>query len=86
MGDERDVEGLIKDLKHENTYVRRSATWALEKIGDPRAVEPLIRALKDEDKDVRHGATRAHWRVMERLNREKSRSECLLARGVWLDI
>jgi len=47
------VEGLILDLKDENSSVRKNAVDALGEIGDPRAVDPLIDALKDEDSIVR---------------------------------
>jgi len=37
MAENRDVEGLIKALKHENNEVRKEAAWALGMIGDIRA-------------------------------------------------
>ncbi|MEE8168473.1 MAG: HEAT repeat domain-containing protein [Candidatus Hydrothermarchaeales archaeon] len=44
--EKKDVEGLIKALKHKDSDVRRKAAEALGEIGDSRAVEPLIQALK----------------------------------------
>jgi len=50
MEKKRDVEGLIKALKYEDSIVRLRAVRALGKIGDARAVGPLIQALEDKDK------------------------------------
>jgi HEAT repeat protein len=51
MEKNKDVEGLMKALKHKDTNVRERAAEALGKLGDARAVEPLIQALKkDEDR------------------------------------
>jgi HEAT repeat protein len=47
------VDKLIKALRDEDSYVRKSVAWALGKIGDSRAVEALIEALRDEDSYVR---------------------------------
>ncbi len=44
MKAKKDVEGLIKALRHEGDFVYSYAADALGEIGDPRAVEPLIRA------------------------------------------
>ena len=60
MEKEKDVEGLIEALRHEdNYYVRIDAAKALGEIGDKRAVEPLIQALKDEKPEVRLAAVSA---------------------------
>ena len=56
----KDVEGLIKALKHNDASVQVAAGYALEEIEDASAVEPLLQALKDEDEHVR-------WRAVERL-------------------
>lgn len=56
----KDVEGLIKALKHKEASVQVAADYALEEIEDASAVEPLLQALKDEDEHVR-------WRAVERL-------------------
>ncbi|HOO53558.1 MAG TPA: HEAT repeat domain-containing protein [Methanothrix sp.] len=53
------VEGLILDLKDENSSVRENAAVALGEIGDPRAVNPLIETLEDEDWGVRYWAAQA---------------------------
>jgi len=56
----RDVEGLIKALKHRDDDIRADAAKALGEIRDPRAVEPLIDALKpDPDSFVRQRAAYA---------------------------
>jgi hypothetical protein len=43
----KDVEGLIKALRHKEANVRAKAAQALGKVGDVRAVKPLISAMKD---------------------------------------
>jgi HEAT repeat protein len=53
------VSQLIRELKHWNWDVRKSAAGALGAIKDPRAVEPLITALKDRAEDVRRSAVSA---------------------------
>ncbi|MDP3065933.1 MAG: HEAT repeat domain-containing protein [Methanobacteriaceae archaeon] len=44
--DNRDVEGLITALNHENYLIRKQGAFGLKKVGDERAVEPLINALR----------------------------------------
>ncbi|MEG3224138.1 MAG: PBS lyase [Methanobacteriales archaeon Met13] len=44
--DNRDVEGLITALNHENYLIRKQGAFGLKKVGDERAVEPLIKALR----------------------------------------
>jgi len=61
----RDVEGLIKALRHED--VRLEAVTALGRIGKP-AVEPLIQALNDDNEGVRMGAKKA----LEKIKAKKS--------------
>ncbi|MDH5361939.1 MAG: HEAT repeat domain-containing protein, partial [Aigarchaeota archaeon] len=56
---ERDVDGLIKALKHKHIFVRSRAVEALGKIGGARAVEPLIQTLNDEAWHVRGAAAAA---------------------------
>ncbi|MCJ7632469.1 HEAT repeat domain-containing protein [Candidatus Bathyarchaeota archaeon] len=48
MKEKKNIEGLIKALKHENNNVRGNATNALGEVGDSRAVEPLIQILKND--------------------------------------
>lgn len=48
MKAKKDVEGLIKVLKHKDEDVRWGAAEALGKVGDERAVHPLIEALQDD--------------------------------------
>ncbi|GAI40205.1 unnamed protein product, partial [marine sediment metagenome] len=45
----KDVEGLIKALRHKRVEVRKTAARALGEMGEERAVEPLIRVLNDSD-------------------------------------
>jgi len=52
----KDVEGLIKALKHRDARVRWNAADALGEIGDKRAVEALIEALRDEASAVGYSA------------------------------
>ena len=47
MEKNKDIEGLIKNLKHKNLNIRRRAAGALGRLGDSRAVEPLIGILTD---------------------------------------
>ncbi len=53
------VEPLIKLLKHDDSYLRWRAAWALGKIRDPKAVEYLTPLLQDEVSEVRFIATEA---------------------------
>jgi len=57
----KDVNGLIRALKHKNWYVQDEAAYALGNIRDSRAVEPLIEVMKDE-----YGSVRS-WAVVEAL-------------------
>jgi len=59
MREERDVDGLVKALKHKDRRVREDAVEALREIKDPRAVETLIQAMKDKDITVRAAAALA---------------------------
>jgi len=45
----KDVEGLIKALRHKRAQVRQTAARALGEMGDERAVKSLIRVLNDSD-------------------------------------
>jgi len=47
------IQVLVEALKDKDSFVRRSAAYALGELKDPRAVEPLIEALKDENRRVR---------------------------------
>lgn len=47
------VKPLVEQLKVEEGYGRRYATYALKDIGDAAAVQNLIQALKDDDWGVR---------------------------------
>jgi hypothetical protein len=55
----RDVEGLIRVLRHRDSIRRRSAADALRALGDLRAIDPLTAALADEDEKVGVAAARA---------------------------
>ena len=49
----RDIDGLIRALKHQVEGIRQKAAAALGRIGDKRAVEPLIQTLRDRHSNVR---------------------------------
>ncbi len=49
MEENKDVNGLIKALNHDEYLIRKEAARSLKKVGDERAVEPLIRSLKYEE-------------------------------------
>ena len=49
----KDTEGLIKALKHDDPKIRRDAASVYSSHLDPNLVEPLIEALGDEDQVVR---------------------------------
>jgi len=64
----RDVEGLIKALKHKKWNIRRDAAKALGEIGDTRAVGPFIQAiLKEKDDDVKWNAIEALVKVGDEM-------------------
>jgi HEAT repeat protein len=66
MRKNRDVEGLIKALRHRDNLVREEAAAALCGIRDARAVKPFITALKDESSKnqfVRRDAVKALGRI-----------------------
>lgn len=48
LEDEKDINGLIKALEHEDPIIRKLAAVSLKKVGDETAVEALIEALKYE--------------------------------------
>jgi hypothetical protein len=48
----RDVDGLIKALMHNQTIVREQAAQALGAIEGDRSIDPLIRSLSDPSTDV----------------------------------
>jgi hypothetical protein len=52
------IQVLVEALKDKDSFVRRSAAYALGELKDPRAVEPLIEALKDEVSDVRNAVAK----------------------------
>ena len=56
---EEKINRLIRDLRDEDSEIRRNAANALGEIGDPRAVGSLIAVLRDEDRWVRRNAARA---------------------------
>ena len=47
MENRKDIDGLIKCLKHKNVDVQRRTAGALGRLRDPRAVEALIEILTD---------------------------------------
>lgn len=62
----KDVEGLIKALKHKDRDIREKAAKALGKIKGERAVETLIQALKDEGTWVRQEAAKALGKIKDK--------------------
>ena len=63
MMKERDVEGLLKALKHEDWEVRWAAAIALGELQDERGVEPLIHALKNV------GPPPLRWEIVKALGK-----------------
>lgn len=59
----KDIEGLIKALRHKEANVRAKAAKALGNVGDMRAVEPLITALNDNDSRVEKATTEALLKI-----------------------
>jgi class 3 adenylate cyclase len=59
----KNVEGLIKALRHHEERIRWAAAKALGEVGDQRGTEPLIEALKDEEEDVRWYAAMSLGRI-----------------------
>jgi len=47
MENRKDVDGLIKCLKHKDVDVQRKTAGALGRLRDPRAVETLLEILTD---------------------------------------
>jgi hypothetical protein len=71
MEKKKDIDGLMKALRHKDDSIKQRAAEALGRIGEP-AVDPLIRALKDEGSSIRYRAAEAlantgHPRAMEPL-------------------
>jgi HEAT repeat protein len=62
MEKRKDVEGLIKRLRHRDYHVRLKAATALGNIRDKRAVEPLIEALNDGNFWVQCINANKQWR------------------------
>ncbi len=52
MEENKDIDGLIKALNHDEYLIRKEAARSLKKVGDERAVEPLIMSLKYEEMEV----------------------------------
>lgn len=46
LEDKRDVDGLIRALKHHDYLIRKEAARALQKVGDETAVDALIDSLR----------------------------------------
>lgn len=47
MRNGKDIDGLIKALKHQDIGIRMNAAYAIGDVGDRKGVEPLIELLKD---------------------------------------
>jgi HEAT repeat protein len=63
LKEKKDVEGLIKALKYEDSSIRVFSAGALGEIGDERAVTPLTRSLKDEEEEVQNEALNALFKI-----------------------
>lgn len=59
MHGKKDINCLVKALKHKDLYIRERAAQALGHIADARATEHLIDALEDKESYVRHRAAQA---------------------------
>lgn len=67
LREKRDVEGLMKALKHKDINVRLGAAEALGRIGDARAEKPLTEVLKDEGFYVQRSAKEALEKIKRAL-------------------
>jgi len=65
--EKKDVEALIKLLKHKDSSIRWESVEALRRIGSKRAVESLIQSLKDENSDVRKSTALALWEIKREI-------------------
>ena len=63
LKEKKDVKGLIKALKYEDSYIRMFAAIALGEIDDIRAVAPLIQSLKDEEEGVQNEVLKSLIRI-----------------------
>jgi len=63
MEQEKDVQGLIKALRHKEHRIRIGATLSLGRLSDKRAIEPLIETFNDQNWLVRVGAAEALGRI-----------------------
>ena len=63
LKEKKDVKGLIKALKYEDSYIRMFAAIALGEIGDERAVAPLTQSLKDEEEGVQNEVLKSLVRI-----------------------
>ena len=59
----KDIEELIKDLKHKDSSVRQHAAETLGSVGDEKAVDSLILALKDRNKFIRQEVVSALGKI-----------------------
>lgn len=66
IGDPRAIDPLIKSLRSNDRWIRRSAANALSRINDPRIIEPLVWHLSEAnepDPEVRRSAAEALARM-----------------------
>ncbi len=66
IGDPKAIDPLIKSLKSNDRWIRRSAASALSRINDPRIIEPLVWHLSESnepDSEVRRSAAEALARL-----------------------
>lgn len=76
----KDIQELIKALRHKDNIVQQDAAESLGKMRDGKAVDPLIQSLKDKNRFVRQevvialgriGDTRAVEPLTHALKKEK---------------
>ena len=65
LKEKRDVEGLVKALRHKDPSIRRKAARALGELKAKDALDALINALIDEDVAVRLEVVRALGKIKD---------------------
>jgi len=79
----RDVDGLLRALRHESTSARKDAADAFREVADARCIEPLVGALQDPEKPVRTSAVRTLCELVGSVG-EESKPRVAHALQPWL--